>query len=66
MESTANTPCPSPAVGVGAIGATEGPVASWNAGIVVSSARCETVCRNGKAGVVKGVVIPAISIHTSP
>ena len=46
--STANTPWPRPAVGVGAIGATVGPFFSTNAGEIVSSVRCETVCRNGK------------------
>src|SRR5688572_32390109 len=61
---TANTPCPSPAVGVGDSGATDGPLASTNAGLTVSSARCATVWRNGNVGVVNGVVMPAISIHT--
>ena len=36
-----------------------------NAGTMLSSVRCETVCRNGNTGVVNGVVMPAISIHTS-
>ncbi len=31
-----------------------------NAGTMLSSVRCETVCRNGKTGVVNGVVIPAM------
>ena len=66
MPSTANTPWPRPAVGVGAIGATLGPFCSTNAGEMVSSARCDTVCRNGNVGVVNGVVMPAISIQTMP
>ncbi len=33
---------------------------------MLSSVRSDTVCRNGKFGVVKGVVIPAISIQTFP
>ena len=41
MLSTANTPWPRPAVGVGAIGATLGPFCSTNAGVMVSSARCD-------------------------
>ena len=55
-----------PAVGVGASGATLGPFCSTNAGETLSSARCETVCRNGNVGVVNGVVMPAISIQTRP
>ena len=61
-----NTPCPSPAVGVGLTGVTVGPLDSTNAGVMLSSVRCDTVCRNGKFGVVNGVVIPAISIQTFP
>ena len=38
---------------------------AMNAGVMLSSVRCDTVCRNGKTGVVNGVVMPAISIHTS-
>ena len=53
-------------MGVSPIGATLGPFCSWNAGAIVSSARCYTVCRNGNAGVVNGVVIPAISIQINP
>ena len=53
-------------VGVGAIGATLGPFASANAGVMLSSVRCETVWRNGNTGVVNGVVMPAISIQTRP
>ena len=45
---------------------TVGPFASVNAGAMLSSVRSDTVCRNGKFGVVKGVVIPAISIQTFP
>ena len=52
--------------GVALSGATLGPLRSRNAGVSVSSARCETVCRNGKVGVVNGVVMPAISIQTRP
>jgi len=37
-----------------------------NAGLIVSSARWETVWRNGNVGVVNGVVMPAISIQTRP
>ncbi len=48
------------------MGATPGPWASVNAGTMLSSVRCDTVWRNGKTGVVKGVVIPACSIHTIP
>ena len=33
---------------------------------MVSSARCDTVWRNGNVGVVNGVVMPAISIQTRP
>ena len=33
---------------------------------MLSSVRCDTVCRNGNTGVVNGVVIPAISIQTIP
>ena len=33
---------------------------------MLSSVRCDTVCRNGKVGVVNGVVMPAISIQTMP
>ena len=33
---------------------------------MLSSARCDTVCRNGNVGVVNGVVMPAISIQTRP
>src|SRR5476649_1141178 len=64
--STAKTPCPRPALAVGPIGATLGPFWSTNAGLIVSSARCDAVCRNGNVGVVNGVVIPAISIQTRP
>ena len=53
-------------VGVGAIGATLGPFCSTNAGEMVSSVRCDTVCRNGNVGVVNGVVMPAISIQMRP
>jgi hypothetical protein len=66
VPSTENTPCPRPAVGVVPIGATVGPSRSVKAGLVVSSARSDTVCRNGNVGVVNGVVMPAISIQTSP
>jgi hypothetical protein len=37
-----------------------------NAAEMLSSVRCETVCRKGNTGVVNGVVMPAISIQTSP
>ena len=40
--------------------------ASVNAGVMLSSVRCDTVCRNGNTGVVNGVVMPAISIQTRP
>ena len=53
-------------MGVWPSGATVGPFCSTNAGLIVSSARCETVWRNGNVGVVNGVVIPAISIQISP
>ena len=43
---------------------TLGPLRKTKAGEIVSSARCDTVCRNGNVGVVNGVVMPAISIHT--
>ena len=43
-----------------------GPAARTNAGVMLSSVRCDTVCRNGKTGVVNGVVIPAISIQIIP
>src|SRR5215203_3490604 len=66
LRSTENTPWPRPASGVGESGATVGPLARTNAGVMLSSVRCETVCRNGKTGVVNGVVIPAISIQVSP
>ena len=33
---------------------------------MLSSVRSVASCRNGNVGVVKGVVMPAISIHTSP
>ena len=55
-----------PASGVSGIGCTLGPAASVNAGVMLSSVRCDTVWRNGKTGVVNGVVMPAISIQTSP
>ena len=55
-----------PASGVSGIGSTLGPCARTNAGVTLSSVRCDTVCRNGNTGVVNGVVIPAISIQTSP
>jgi hypothetical protein len=64
--STVNTPCPRPAFGVEPTGVTVGPFDSTNAGEMLSSVLSETVCRNGNDGVVKGVVIPAISIQTSP
>src|SRR4051794_4687835 len=66
VGSTEKTPWPNPAVGVGLSGATVGPLARTNAGLTASSARCETVWRNGNVGVVNGVVIPAISIQTRP
>ena len=40
-----------------------GPFASTNAGVMLSSVRCDTVCRNGKTGVVNGVVMPG---HLDP
>ena len=43
-----------------------GPFCSTNAGVTLSSVRCDTVCRNGNVGVVNGVVMPAISIQTRP
>ena len=46
------------------MGATDGPLASVNAGTTLSSVRCETVWRNGNTGVVNGVVMPAISMKT--
>src|SRR5262245_35465064 len=64
--STAKTPCPRPASGVGLTGVTVGPFDSTNAGEMLSSVRSDTSCRNGKFGVVNGVVIPAISIQTRP
>jgi hypothetical protein len=51
-------------VGVAPTGVTVGPFFSTNAGAMLSSVRRETSCRNGNVGVVKGVVIPAISIQT--
>ena len=48
------------------IAVTVGPFCNTNAGLIVSSARCDTVCRNGNVGVVNGVVIPAISIQIRP
>src|SRR3954469_20276963 len=64
--STAKTPWPRPACGVAGIGATSGPCVSTKAGDRLSSVRCETVCTNGNAGVVNGVVIPACSIQIRP
>src|SRR5262245_27695504 len=66
LPSTAKAPCPRPACGPGGSGATDGPSFSTNAGENVSSARCDTVWRNGNVGVVNGVVMPAISIQTRP
>src|SRR5947209_13652370 len=63
---TPNTPCPNPAVGVRSTGATLGPCINVNAGCTLSNVLCVTVCKNGKNGVVNGVVIPVCSIHTNP
>src|SRR5262245_54244383 len=64
--STANTPCPRPAVGVWPGGATFGPLCRTKTGVIESRARCDTVCKKGNVGVVNGVVMPAISIQTKP
>src|SRR5262249_33764005 len=63
---TVKTPCPRPAFGVGPTGVTVGPFDSTKAGATLSSVRSETSWRNGKDGVVNGVVTPAISIQTLP
>src|SRR5580765_1614363 len=66
LRSTENTPCPSPASGVGSTGATDGPFARTNAGVLLSSVACVTVCTNGNCGIVNGVVIPAWSKNVKP
>ena len=49
-----------------ASGATAGPSARAKAGVMPSSDCWLTVWMNGNCGLMNGVVIPAISIQTSP
>ena len=66
VDRDTHLPRPSVAVEVPPVPPT-GRSPAVDAGTMLSSVRCETVCRNRKTGVVNGVVMPAtISIQARP